>query len=571
MALFNETRDWIEHAREQLKADANGPQLRHVGRVEEVGDGVAHVTGLPHTRLDELLNFEDGSVGLAMTIDTHRTGCVLLSSADTVSAGTRVYGTANIARVPVGEALLGRTISPIGMPLDDGPPIKAERLDPVERPAPSIVDRDLVTEPMLTGLTVIDAMIPLGRGQRQLIIGDRKTGKSSIVTDTIINQKHTDVICIYAAIGQRASTVAHIIDAVRQHGAPERCVFVVGTADAPPGAQWITPYAACTIAEYFRDRGQHALLILDDLTKHAIIYRQLSLLLRKPPGREAYPGDVFYLHARLLERAAKMSKAKGGGSLTALPIAETQAGNLTAYIPTNLISITDGQVYLEPKLFYEGQKPAVNVGMSVSRVGGATQAKAIKSLSDSLKLDYAQFLELEVFTRFGAMVDERTAKKIAHGRRLRAVLSQPEYQPLPLSQQVALLLAVAEGKLDELPLEDVPTFRAKLAVRLPKDRPRVAATIDETGALADEARAALLDLIDDCLSEFVQTDAPEWKTSPAYRPVWKVWVNWPNSSERCARCRPRVRAKRTRHCRVPSATVHSFNARSARYPRWSAR
>jgi F-type H+-transporting ATPase subunit alpha len=309
------------------------------------------------------------------------------------------------------------------------------------------------------------------------------------------------VICVYAAIGQKASTVTRVIEAVKAHGAAERCVFVVAAADAAPGAQWIAPYAACTIAEYFRDLGQHALLILDDLTKHAIVYRQLSLLLRKPPGREAYPGDVFYLHARLLERAAKLSEEKGGGSLTALPVAETQAGNLTAYIPTNLISITDGQVYLEPKLFYEGQKPAVNVGMSVSRVGGATQAKAIKSLADSLKLDYAQFLELEVFTRFGTTVDERTARKIAHGRRLRAILGQTEYAPLPLSLQVALLLAVAGGKLDDLPLAEVPKFRALLARRLPAERPRAAAEIDGSGQLSDAARAALGELIDACLAE----------------------------------------------------------------------
>ncbi|MGC9420722.1 MAG: F0F1 ATP synthase subunit alpha [Rhodovulum sp.] len=509
MALERETRDWIEAQRGTLPGLDLSPRLQRIGRVEEVGDGVAHISGLPHTRLDELLRFEDGTLGLAMTIGTRGIGCVLLSSDEGIRAGAAVTGTGQIARVPVGEALLGRIVSPIGLPLDAGPPIAADRLDPVERPAPGIVERDLVTEPLLTGQTVIDAMIPLGRGQRQLIIGDRKTGKTTIAVDTIINQRNSDVVCVYAAIGQKASTVARVIEAVRSHGAAERCVFVVGAADAAPGAQWITPYAACTIAEYFRDRGQHALLVLDDLTKHAIIYRQLSLLLRKPPGREAYPGDVFYLHARLLERAAKLSADRGGGSLTALPIAETQAGNLTAYIPTNLISITDGQVYLEPKLFYEGQKPAVNVGMSVSRVGGATQAKAIKSLADSLKLDYAQFLELEIFTRFGAMADARTTKKIEHGRRLRAILAQAEYAPLPLSRQVALLIAAAEGKLDELPLADMPRFRAALARRLPAERPRVADEIDRTGALSDEARAALLDLIDACLADLGDGDTAE--------------------------------------------------------------
>ena len=507
MALARDAKDWIESARKRLDTAGLEPEFRHFGQVELIGDGIARVAGLPHTKLDELLRFEDGTLGLAMTIDETTVGCVLLSSGDKISAGSKVYGTGEIARVPVGEELLGRVVSPIGMPLDDGPPIKAVRFDPVERPAPGIVDRDLVTEPLLTGMTVIDAMIPLGRGQRQLVIGDRKTGKTTIAIDTIINQRSSDVICIYAAIGQKASTVARVIRSVQANGAADRSIFVVGAADEAPGAQWITPYAACTIAEYFRDQGRHALLILDDLSKHAIVYRQLSLILRNPPGREAYPGDVFYLHARLLERAAKLSAEKGGGSLTALPIAETQAGNLTAYIPTNLISITDGQVYLEPKLFYEGQKPAVNVGMSVSRVGGATQAGAIKSLADTLKLDYAQFLELEVFTRFGAMADERTTKKIEHGRRLRAILKQEEYSPLPLAEQVALLLAVAEGHLDSLPVEDVVRFRTLLAERLPKERPRAAAEINETNQLSDNTRAALLELVESCAAELNPADA----------------------------------------------------------------
>ncbi|MHA1560240.1 MAG: F0F1 ATP synthase subunit alpha, partial [Alphaproteobacteria bacterium] len=393
------------------------PSFEHVGVVEHVGDGVATISGLPWTRLDELLRFEDGTPGLALQIEAERVGCVLLGVGDSIRAGTRVRGTDEVIRVPVGDALLGRIVDSTGAPLDDGPPIDAAGTEPVERSAPGIVDRDLVTQPLLTGLTVIDAMIPLGRGQRELIIGDRKTGKTAIAVDTMINQRSSDVICVYAAVGQKSSSVNRVVEAVKANGAIERCVFVVGEAAAPPGAQWIAPYAACTIAEYFRDQGRDALLVIDDLTKHAIVYRQLSLLLRRPPGREAYPGDIFYIHARLLERAAKLSDELGGGSLTALPIAETQAGNLTAFIPTNLISITDGQIYLEPKLFYEGQKPAVNVGMSVSRVGGQTQPPVMKRLAESLKLEYAQFLELEVFTRFGAMVDERTARTIEHGRR----------------------------------------------------------------------------------------------------------------------------------------------------------
>ncbi len=502
MALERELSEWITRAQRRLGQAEIAPELERIGQVEQVGDGVATVSGLRQTRLDELLQFSDGTLGLTMTIAEKTLGCVLLSADDAIAAGSRVMNTGRIAQVPVGDGLLGRVVSPLGDPLDDGPPIVAARYDPIEKPAPGIVERELVTEPMLTGLTLIDAMIPLGRGQRQLIIGDRKTGKTAIAVDTIINQRASDVICIYAAIGQKTSTVARVVDAVRTHGAMDKCVFVVGAADAAPGAQWITPYAACAIAEYFRDRGQHALLILDDLTKHAMIYRQLSLLLRKPPGREAYPGDVFYLHARLLERAAKLSAELGGGSLTALPIAETQAGNLTAYIPTNLISITDGQIMLEQKLFYEGQKPAVNVGMSVSRVGGATQAKAIKALAHSLKLDYAQYLELEIFTRFGAMVDERTAKTIAHGRRLRAILAQPEYKPLPLSQQVALLLAVSEGHLDDVPLSEVPRYRDALARRLQDERPRYMAEIDETGLLSDDARSALGEIAAACARDF---------------------------------------------------------------------
>ncbi|HMB76345.1 MAG TPA: F0F1 ATP synthase subunit alpha, partial [Kiloniellaceae bacterium] len=381
------------------------------------------------------------------------------------------------------------------------------RRDPIERPAPGIVDRDLETQPLMTGLTVVDAMIPLGRGQRELIVGDRKTGKTAIAVDSVINQRETDVICVYACVGQKTSTVRQIVEAVRKNGAFERCIFVVGAAEAPPGAQWVTPYAACTMAEYFRDRGRDALLIVDDLTKHAIIYRQLSLLLRKPPGREAYPGDVFYVHARLLERAAKLSEARGGGSLTALPIAETQAGNLTAYIPTNLISITDGQIYLEPKLFYEGQKPAVNVGMSVSRVGGHTQAPAMKRLAEKLRLKYAQFLELEVFTRFGAMVDERTRRTIAHGRRIRAVLAQPEYRPLPLSVQVALLLAVDEGLLDELPLELLPRFKADLGDWLCEHCPRSEARIGQSGTLSEEDRQDLYTALAALVDSLKQLDA----------------------------------------------------------------
>jgi len=487
---------WLPAARRRLRDLELEPSLEHVGTVERIGDGVATISGLPWTRLDELLRFEDGTLGLAFQVDEKAVGCVLIGSGEAIVAGSTAHGTGQIVRVPVGDSLLGRVVDSMGAPLDDGPPIAAERTDPIERQAPGIVDRDLVTQPLMTGLTVIDAMIPLGRGQRELIIGDRKTGKTAVVVDTIVNQRSSDVICVYAAIGQKASTVNRVVDAVRTHGAFERCIFVVGAADAPPGAQWITPYAACTMAEYFRDQGRDALLIIDDLTKHAIVYRQLSLLLRKPPGREAYPGDIFYIHARLLERAAKLSDDLGGGSLTALPFAETQSGNLSAYIPTNLISITDGQIYLEPKLFYEGQKPAVNVGMSVSRVGGRTQAPVMRRLAETLRLEYAQFLELEVFTRFGAMVDERTKRTIEHGRRIRAILVQPELNPLPLAHQVALLLAVDEGKLDALPLPLVERFKTGIGAWLEGRCPRVLARIEATGELVAEDRQSLLAALD---------------------------------------------------------------------------
>ncbi len=498
---------WLSDARRRLQTMEAVPSFEHVGVVEQVGDGVATVSGLPWTRLDEVLLFEGGTLGIALHVDEKSIGCVLLGSAEDIAGGSRVRGTGEIVRVPVGEALLGRVVDSTGAPLDDGPPIATVRHDPIERPAPGIVDRDLVTQPLMTGLTVIDAMIPLGRGQRELIIGDRKTGKTAIAVDTMINQRSSEVICVYAAVGQKTSTVSKVVEAVKQRGAFDRCIFVVGESDAPPGAQWITPYAACTMAEYFRDQGRDVLLIIDDLTKHAIVYRQLSLLLRKPPGREAYPGDVFYLHARLLERAAKLSPELGGGSLTALPLAETQAGNLTAYIPTNLISITDGQIYLDPKLFYEGQKPAVNVAMSVSRVGGQTQSPAMKQLAEALKLEYSQFLELEVFTRFGAMVDERTKGTIEHGRRIRAILAQPEFHPLPLAQQLALLLAVDEKKLDELPLDQVGKFKSGLGDWLAQHCPRALARIEKTGELSAEDRGDIAMALDAYIADMAPPPA----------------------------------------------------------------
>lgn len=482
----------LRDARDRIADYVPQASFRHVGRVARIGDGVAFVSGLPECRLDELVRFSNGTLGIAMSVSEEQVGCALLGTDNGIVAGSEVHGLGEVARVPVGDALLGRVVDPTGRPLDGGEVLANAETSAIERSAPGIIERSLVSEPLLTGIAAVDAMIPIGRGQRELIIGDRKTGKTSIALDTILNQAEGDVICVYAGIGQKSSSVAHVIDAVRRYGRSEKCVFVIGAPDAAAGLQWATPFAACAIAEYFRDRGQHALVIYDDLTKHAIVHRQLSLLLRRPPGREAYPGDVFYLHARLLERAASLSPDRGGGSLSALPIAETQGGNLTAFIPTNLVSITDGQIYLEPKLFNEGQKPAINVGLSVSRVGGKAQVGALKSLAAQLKLDYAQFLELEMFTRFGSMIDDRTKARIEHGKRIRASLRQEELAPIPLYAQVGMLLALGEGLLDTIPVDRVGRFRKGFQEALLRDCPREVAKIEETGNLTDEDKGAML-------------------------------------------------------------------------------
>lgn len=507
--LSDDLHAWLGASKERVRVSALEPNLEHVGRLVQIGDGVATVQGLPEARLDELLVFEDGVQGLAVDLGEQTIGCVLLGEPGEAQAGSIVRGTGEVARVPVGEALLGRVVDGLGTPLDGAGPIAAGALAPIEQPAPAIVDRALVTRPLATGLLIVDAMVPLGRGQRELIIGDRGTGKTAIAVDAMINQRMTGVICIYAAIGQKASSVAQVIEAVRQYGAPERCLFVVGEAQSAPGLQWLTPYAACTMAEHFVAEGRDVLLVIDDLTKHAAVYRQISLLLRKPPGREAYPGDIFYIHSRLLERAAKLGPDRGGGSLTALPIAETQAGNISAYIPTNLISITDGQIYLDPRLFYEDQKPAVDVGKSVSRVGGKTQAPVLKYLSESLRLEYSQFLELEIFTRFGTMVDERTQKIIEHGRRIRAVLGQRQFAPLALSEEVALLSALSQGVLDGMPLDLIAEFRSRLRPWLAEEFPEALLIDDQTPSLSDEFHARLVRALKDLAGSIPAMDAPK--------------------------------------------------------------
>jgi F-type H+/Na+-transporting ATPase subunit alpha len=482
---------WLRDAKERVSTTAIAPIVEQVGRVETIADGIAMVSGLPSARLNELVRFERDQVGYAVTLERDSLGCVVLDDADAIEAGDQVHGTGEVVRVPVGPALLGRTVDPLGRALDGGSMIRADTFEAVERPAPAIIDRDFVNEPVQTGLLVLDSMFAVGRGQRELIIGDRAIGKTAIAVDCIINQKTSDMICIYVAVGQKSSTVKRVIDAIQTHGAADRCIFVVASASAAPGLQWIAPFAGFTMAEYFRDRGQHALVVVDDMTKHAAIHREIALLTRQPPGREAYPGDVFYVHARLLERAAKLSKAAGGGSLTALPIAELDGGNLSAYIPTNLISITDGQIVLDSRLFYEGYKPAVDVGASVSRVGGKTQAPALREAAESLRLDYAQFLELEMFTRFGGVTDVQVKSKIARGQRIRAILSQPQYAPLRLADEIALVLALQGGLLDALPLEEIDKFRANLPAWIDSSAGPIVGEIERTGRLDDAKRAGL--------------------------------------------------------------------------------
>jgi F-type H+/Na+-transporting ATPase subunit alpha len=499
---------WLSDARERVRAAKLAPVAEEVGRVEAVADGIAFVSGLPSVRLDELVHFEHGQVGFALFLERDRIACVLLDDIEGIEAGDRVSGTGEVVRVPIGESLLGRTVDPLGRPLDGGDAIDAEAYQEVERPAPAIIDRDFVSEPVQTGLLVIDSMFALGRGQRELIVGDRAIGKTAIAVDCIINQKTSDMICVYVAVGQKSSTVKRVISAVQAHGAPERCIFVVASGSAPPGLQWIAPFAGFTMAEYFRDKGQHALVVVDDMTKHAATHREIALLTRQPPGREAYPGDVFYVHARLLERAAKLSKARGGGSLTALPIAELDAGNLSAYIPTNLISITDGQIVLDARLFYEGHKPPVDVGTSVSRVGGKTQAPALREAAETLRLDYAQFLELEMFTRFGGVTDAQVKDKIARGQAIRAALSQPQYAPLRLADEVALVLTLQTGLLDNLPSDQVGAFRSELPGWLQRNAAPIIEAIEKSGNLEAEAAAALKKCLAALAAHVAPTAAP---------------------------------------------------------------
>jgi len=484
---------WLQRGREKVSRTQLSPEALSIGRVEEIADGIARISGLPEVRLNELLQFESGQSGFTLALDADAISAVILDESTTIEAGSGVSRTGEVVRIPVGPGLLGRVIDPLGRPLDGGEAVVAEAFHPVERPAPAIIERDLVSQEMDTGILVVDALFTLGRGQRELIIGDRATGKTAIAVDTIINQKDTDVISVYVAVGQRATAIERVIEAVRQYGAPERCIFVVASASASAGLQWIAPFAGFTIAEYFRDRGGHALIVIDDLTKHAATHRELALLTREPPGREAYPGDIFYLHARMLERAAKLAPELGGGSLTALPIAETDAGNLSAYIPTNLISITDGQIVLNTRLFASNQRPAVDVGLSVSRVGGKAQHPALRQVSGRIRLDYSQFLELEMFTRFGGITDTRVKAQLTRGERIRALLTQPRFSTLRTIDEIALLAALGAGVLDDLPVNAIPGLRTRLASHIDAEVGESAAkALAQDGSLDDALKERLI-------------------------------------------------------------------------------
>ena len=481
--------------RETVKGFQVGQDSSETGRVLEVGDGIATVQGLDRAVYGELVEFETGVKGMVMDLSRETVGCVLLGREEGLGEGSRVTRTGRPADVPVGRALLGRVVDAMGNPIDGLGPIHAADTRPIEREASGVISREPVNVPLQTGILAIDSMVPIGRGQRELIIGDRQTGKTAIAVDTILNQKDQDVICIYVAIGQKASSVAHVRDTLQKHGAMEYSVIVSAPASDPAPLQYIAPYSGAAMGEYFMEQGRDVLIVYDDLSKHAVAYRALSLLLKRSPGREAYPGDVFYLHSRLLERACRLTEEYGGGSMTALPIIETQAGDVSAYIPTNVISITDGQIYLETDLFFSGQRPAVNVGLSVSRVGGAAQTRAIKRTAGTLRIDLARFRELEVFTQFSSDLDQATQKTLDHGKRLLELLKQPLYQPMKVSQQAILLYIATNGLLDEVPLNQVREFALEFAKRMEQEHWELTAEVQRTGNLSGVAvetiRAAL--------------------------------------------------------------------------------
>ncbi len=485
-------RDFTAIIKQQIEQFGTTVTMVDVGTVVEVGDGIARIHGLSGARYSELLQFPNGVIGIALNLEEDSVGAVILGDWAGIKEGDEVRSTGRIAEVPVGDGLIGRVIDPLGQPLDGKGPLKYEKTCPVERVAPNVVLRQSVDTPVHTGIKAIDSMIPLGRGQRELIIGDRATGKTAIALDAIISQKGGDLICIYVAIGQKSSKVAQAVAILEHHGAMEHTIVVSAHASDPAALQYIAPYAGCTIGEEFMEQGRDALIIYDDLSKHAWSYRQLSLLLRRPPGREAYPGDIFYLHSRLLERAAKMAPEYGGGSLTALPIIETQAGDISAYIPTNVISITDGQIYLETDLFNAGIRPALNVGLSVSRVGGAAQTRAMKQVAGKLRLDLAQYRELATFSQFGAAeLDKATRTQLERGQRITEVLKQPQYVPMPLQKEVTILHAVINGYLDDVPVEKVRAFEEGFHRFMETSHPEIGQRIAAEKELSDETEEAL--------------------------------------------------------------------------------
>jgi F-type H+/Na+-transporting ATPase subunit alpha len=497
--------------RDQIGSYAVNVDVAEVGTIVSIGDGIARVHGVEKTMAGEMLEFPHGVYGIALNLEEESVGAVLLGEYTEIREGDTVKRTGRIISVPVGEELVGRVVNALGQPVDGKGPIVSKQFSDIERIAPGVVDRTPVKEPLQTGLKAIDAMVPIGRGQRELIIGDRQTGKTAVAVDTIINQQGKEVICIYNAIGQKQSTIAQVVRILEDAGAMEYTIVVAAAASDPAPLLYISPYAACAMGEYFRDSGRHALCVYDDLSKHAQAYREISLLLRRPPGREAYPGDVFYLHSRLLERAAKMKKELGGGSLTALPIIETQAGDLSAYIPTNVISITDGQIFLESDLFHQGVRPAINVGNSVSRVGGSAQVKAMRQVAGSLRLDLAQFRELAAFAQFGSDLDKATLNQLNRGRRLVEVLKQPQYQPLPVEKQVIIIFAATNGFLDSVEVDQVRAYETALYQFLDTRRSQLLAALSEKKQIDDQIKADL----NQALKEFGDTFAAGRKTAAA--------------------------------------------------------
>ena len=477
--------------KQQIEKYKSEIQVVDVGTVITVGDGIARAHGLENVMAGELLEFSNGVMGMALNLEEDNVGIVILGPYTDIREGDQVKRTGRIMEVPVGEALLGRVVNPLGQPLDGKGPINTTEFRPLESPAPGVIDRKSVHEPMQTGLKAIDSMVPIGRGQRELIIGDRQTGKTAIAIDTIINQKGNGVICIYVAIGQKQSTVAQVVETLRKHGALDYTIVVTASASEPAPLLYIAPYAGCAMGEYFMYKGGHVLVIYDDLSKQAAAYRELSLLLRRPPGREAYPGDVFYLHSRLLERAAKLSDKLGGGSLTALPFIETQASDVSAYIPTNVISITDGQIFLESDLFNAGQRPAINVGISVSRVGGAAQIKAMKKVAGTLRLDLAAYRELAAFAQFASDLDKATQAQLIRGARTTEILKQGVHQPMPVEKQVVSIYTAVKGYLDDIPLQDVLRFEKEFLAFVDSNHPEIFASIRDTQDLTPENEQAL--------------------------------------------------------------------------------